>query len=152
MTNSVLFAPTTIASRVGGVSLHRMRNVADTRGNLSVGEFDRDIPFTAKRYFLVFDVSSGDIRGEHAHHACHQFLIAVKGHVRVTVDDGRERESFTLDHPTLGLYLPPKVWGIQDHYSEGAVLLVLASDYYDSIDYIRDYDEFQRLVRSKLDT
>ena len=73
--------------------------------------------------------------------------MAVKGSVRVVVDDGSQREEFILDRPNLGLHLPPMTWGIQYRYSEDAVLLVLASDPYDPADYIRDYDEFVALVR-----
>ena len=87
-----------------------------------------------------------ETRGEHAHRKCHQFLIAVKGSVRVVADDGTKREEFLLDRNNKGLYLPPMVWGIQYHYSPDAVLLVFASDYYEPDDYIRDYGQFIDLV------
>lgn len=132
-------------SSVRGVTLHRLKNVQDMRGSLSVGEFGRDIPFDVKRYFLVYDVPSVEIRGEHAHLRCEQFLIAVKGSVHVVADDGVNREQFVLDRPGLGLYLPPMTWGIQYRYSADAVLLVLASQYYDNQDYVRDYDRFLEL-------
>jgi len=135
---------------VRGVTLHRLKNVADMRGSLSVGEFGRDIPFEVKRYFLVYDVPSVEIRGEHAHRACKQFLIAVKGSVHVVADDGASREQFLLDKPGIGLYLPPMTWGIQYRYSPDAVLLVLASQHYDSADYVRDYDEFLGMTRDSL--
>lgn len=135
---------------VRGVTLHRLKNVADMRGSLSVGEFGRDIPFEVKRYFLVYDVPSVEIRGEHAHRSCRQFLIAVKGSVHVVADDGSNREQFVLDKPGLGLYLPPMTWGIQYRYSPDAVLLVLASHHYDSADYVRDYDEFLGMTRDPL--
>lgn len=131
---------------VAGVTLHTFRSVPDMRGSLTAGEFGREIPFTPARYFLVFDVPTAETRGEHAHRRCHQFLIAVKGSVRVVADDGSKREEFLLDRKSLGLYLPPMVWGIQYHYSADAVLLVFASDYYDPDDYIRDYGEFLTAV------
>ena len=146
----VTLAPATDPVRqtsVRGVTLHRLTNVADMRGSLSVGEFGRDIPFEVKRYFLVYDVPSVEIRGEHAHRICKQFLIAVKGSVHVVADDGSNREQFLLDRPGVGLYLPPMVWGIQYRYSGDAVLLVLASQHYDSADYVRDYDEFLGMTR-----
>jgi acetyltransferase-like isoleucine patch superfamily enzyme/dTDP-4-dehydrorhamnose 3,5-epimerase-like enzyme len=133
------------ATSVRGVTLHRLKEVEDMRGHLSVGEFDRDIPFEARRYFLVYKVPSVEIRGEHAHHRCKQFLIAVKGSVHVVADDGTSREQFVLNSPGLGLYLPPMTWGIQYRYTPDAVLLVLASEHYDNADYIRDYDEFLKL-------
>ena len=136
-----------LQTSVRGVTLHRLKNVADMRGSLSVGEFGRDIPFEVKRYFLVYDVPSVEIRGEHAHRVCKQFLIAVKGSVHVVADDGSNREQFLLDKPGVGLYLPPMVWGIQYRYSPDAVLLVLASQHYDSADYVRDYDEFLGMTR-----
>jgi UDP-2-acetamido-3-amino-2,3-dideoxy-glucuronate N-acetyltransferase len=131
---------------VTGVALRRIPQFSDIRGSLSVGEFERDLPFVPKRYFLVFDVPSQETRGEHAHRKCHQFLICVKGSVQVLCDDGVHREEHTLDSPSLGIHLPPMVWGTQYRYSPDAVLLVFASETYDSADYIRDYREFCREV------
>lgn len=134
-------------SIVNSVSLYSFPLISDIRGSLTVGEFERSIPFTVKRYFMVFDVPSAETRGEHAHHQCHQFLICVKGSISVVADDGRNREEFVLNRPELGLYLPPMTWGIQYKYSSDAVLLVFASEHYDSKDYIRDYDDFLALTR-----
>jgi UDP-2-acetamido-3-amino-2,3-dideoxy-glucuronate N-acetyltransferase len=133
---------------VQGVTLHNLHEVKDMRGNLSVAELGADVPFETKRYFLVYDVPSLEIRGEHAHHLCKQFLIAVKGKVHVVADDGLSREEFVLDRPNLGLYLPPLTWGIQYRYSPDAVLMVLASEHYDGSDYVRDYDKFLALTRA----
>ncbi len=146
--NSQNQTPGTLETTVSGVTLHNFRAVPDMRGSLSVGEFDREIPFKPLRYFLVFDVPTAETRGEHAHLKCQQFLIAVKGSIRVVADDGKTREEFILDRNNLGLYLPAMTWGIQYHYSPDAVLLVFASDYYDHDDYIRDYSEFTALVNS----
>lgn len=131
-----------IATAVRGVTLHRLHHVADLRGNLSVGEFERDIPFVPRRYFLVFDVPSAETRGEHAHRRCAQFLICVKGSCSVVADDGRQRQEFSLSRPDVGVHLPPMIWGIQYKYSADAVLLVFASEHYDASDYIRDYHGF----------
>lgn len=136
------------ATKVDRVTLHRLPHVADIRGSLTVGEFDRSIPFVAKRYFIVFGVPSAETRGEHAHRQCHQFLICVRGSCAVVADDGINRQEFVLDSPDVGLYLRPMVWGIQYKYSSDAVLLVFASDYYDSTDYVRDYKEFCELVQA----
>lgn len=129
-----------------GVRLHELPRVSDIRGSLTVGEFERSIPFAAKRYFMVFDVPSVETRGEHAHRECHQFLICVRGSVSVVADDGHKRQEFVLDRPDLGLHLPPMVWGIQYKYSSDAMLLVFASHYYDASDYVRDYEEFLALA------
>lgn len=131
---------------VKGVTFHNLPEIVDIRGSLSVGEFERSVPFPVKRYFLVYDVPSIETRGEHAHRACHQFLICVRGQCSVVADDGTNREEFLLNKPNLGVYLPPMVWGIQYKYSADAVLLVFASDFYDAADYVRDYSEFKRLV------
>jgi UDP-2-acetamido-3-amino-2,3-dideoxy-glucuronate N-acetyltransferase len=134
---------------VGNVTLHRLKLVPDMRGDLSVGEFSRDIPFDPKRYFLVFNVPSEKTRGEHAHHKCHQFLICIKGRCAVVVDDGLNRAEVLLDSPDKGIYLPPLTWGIQYKYSSDAVLLVFTSDYYKAEDYIRNYSDFLAIVKSK---
>lgn len=136
-------------SRVRGVELIVLPRVSDMRGSLSVGEFQRSVPFLAKRYFLVFDVPSVETRGAHAHRSCQQFLVSVHGTVSVLVDDGTCREEFLLDSPEVGIFIPPMVWGVQYKYSSDAVLLVFASHYYDAGDYIRDYDEFMKLVAGK---
>ena len=137
------------ASRVAGVTMHCLPRVEDMRGNLSVGEFGRSVPFSPKRYFLVFDVPSAEIRGEHAHRQCHQFMICTRGAVSVAVDDGTQRETFVLDRPERGLYVPAMVWAAQYQYSIDAVLLVFASEHYDPADYIRDYNEFLRVASAR---
>jgi len=130
-----------------GVQLYELPLVEDMRGNLSMCEFGRTVPFTPRRYFLVFDVPSSKMRGAHAHKECHQFLVCVKGSCELVTDDGMCVKEFVLDRPTKGLYLPPMTWGVQQKYSADAMLLVFASDYYDAGDYVRDYDQFTELVR-----
>ena len=134
-------------TRVAGVTLHRLPHVLDLRGELTFGEVGDPIPFEVKRYFLVYNVAGQDVRGEHAHRALHQFLICVHGRCHVVADDGSARQEFVLDSPTVGLHLPPMVWGIQYKYTEDAVMLVLASERYDPASYIRDYSEFLELAR-----
>lgn len=138
-------SPTVTSSRVRGVALHGLPSFRDLRGSLTVAEFDRHLPFAPRRCFMVHQVPGKDVRGEHAHRLCHQFLVCVSGSVHVVVDDGREREQFVLNGPSLGLHIPPMVWGIQYKYTPNAVLMVLASEAYDPADYIRDYAEFVRL-------
>lgn len=127
---------------VGGSSLYALPFIQDLRGNLSFAEFEKDLPFVVKRCFWVFDVPSKDVRGEHAHKECHQFLICVSGSVTVMLDDGSSRIEIKLDNPASGLHIPPGIWGVQYKYSENAILVVLASHKYDPHDYIRNYDEF----------
>lgn len=132
---------------VEDVKIYELPFVADLRGNLSVGEFEKNLPFTPKRYFLVFDVPSNKVRGEHAHKQCHQFILCVHGTCSVVVDNGQSRQEILLDRPNKGIHLPPMVWGIQYKYSKDSVLLVFASDHYNPDDYIRDYDEFITLLK-----
>lgn len=127
---------------VQGVTLYEMPFIADLRGSLSFAETGQFLPFTPQRYFLVFDVPSREVRGEHAHRTCHQFLVCVKGTCSVVVDDGQNRAEVLLDRPNLGIHVPPMVWATEYKYSADAVLLVLASDVYKAEDYIRDYDLF----------
>ena len=146
---SPLASPDVTKTGVRGVTLHRMKHVYDMRGNLTAGEFPRDIPFEVKRYFIVHDVPSTETRGEHAHRTCHQFLICVHGSCSVVADDGTHRQEFLLDRPDLGLHLPPLIWGIQYKYSADAVLLVFASEHYDAAEYVRDYNEFIDLLQDR---
>jgi len=141
-------APGLQPTGVQGVTFHRFPVIPDLRGSLTVGEFERQIPFTPQRYFMVFGVPNREIRGEHAHRVCHQFLICVRGSCAVVADDGHQRVEVMLDAPELGIYLPPMTWGIQYKYSEDALLLVFASHHYDAADYIRDYDDFLTLART----
>ena len=131
-----------------GVMLHHFPVIPDLRGNLTVGEFGREIPFTPLRWFMVFGVPSREVRGEHAHHTCHQFLLCLRGSCAVVADDGRQRVEVLLDAPQRGLYLPPMTWGIQYKYSADAMLMVFASHHYDAADYIREYDEFLATVQA----
>jgi UDP-2-acetamido-3-amino-2,3-dideoxy-glucuronate N-acetyltransferase len=136
-----------LETSVRGVTVHRLLLANDLRGTLSAGEFPRQIPFVPKRYFIVFDVPGQDVRGEHAHRHCHQFMVCARGSVTVVVDDGKTSEEIPLNSPNLGLYVPPKIWAVQYKYSPDALLLVFASDPYDPDDYIRDYDDFLSAIQ-----
>ena len=130
--------------RVTGVTVHEFPVVRDLRGDLAVCEFASHLPFSPKRFFVVYNVPSGESRGAHAHRQCAQLLVAMHGAISVVVDDGERRQEILLDSPSIGLHIPPMIWGIQYRYSPGATLLVLASHPYASEDYIRDYDHFLR--------
>lgn len=135
-------------SRVKGVRLHRLQHVKDLRGDLSAIEWEKELPFTPKRTFFVYNVPNNRVRGEHAHKECHEYLVCIKGSVSVIVDDGTNREEYLLNEPSLGLYFPPRTWTIQYKYSSDAVLFVLASHEYDTADYIRDYEEYLAYLKS----
>jgi acetyltransferase-like isoleucine patch superfamily enzyme/dTDP-4-dehydrorhamnose 3,5-epimerase-like enzyme len=136
----------TVDASAHGARLIQLHSAEDLRGSLAAGEIGAQLPFTPKRVFLVYDVPSVEVRGEHAHRTLEQLLVCVHGALSVVVDDGERRAEYRLDHPTEALYIPPRVWGIQYAYSHDAVLMVLASDPYDSGEYIRDYEKFLRIV------
>ena len=119
------------------------------RGALSFGEIDHPLPFLPKRYFVVFDVPTFEVRGQHAHLTLHEFLVCLRGRCEVVLDDGTTRDQILLNTPTLGLHIPPMVWSTQYKYSSDAIVLVLASDIYDASDYIREYDTYLTALRER---
>jgi dTDP-4-dehydrorhamnose 3,5-epimerase-like enzyme len=131
---------------VSGVRIVKFPEISDLRGNLTFAETPGLLPFSPRRFFLIYDVPGKEVRGEHAHKELHQFMICIKGNCAVVVDDGNERCEIVLDEPALGLYVPPMVWATQYKFSQDAVLLVLASDVYKAEDYIRNYEEYLKLV------
>lgn len=134
-------------SSIEGVKIIKLPVISDLRGDLSFAEIKQHLPFTPKRYFIVFNVQSREVRGEHAHKKLSQFLVCIVGQCSVMLDDGTHKEEYLLDSPGKGVLIPPMVWGVQYKYSDDAVLLVLASDIYDENDYIRDYDLFISTVK-----
>jgi acetyltransferase-like isoleucine patch superfamily enzyme/dTDP-4-dehydrorhamnose 3,5-epimerase-like enzyme len=132
--------------RVKGVSASPLPIITDLRGSLVVAEIAKGLPFQPKRFFTIFDVPTREVRGEHAHRTLHQFLVCLKGECAVLADDGHCREEIHLNTPAIGVHIPPMVWAVQYKFSQDAVLLVLASDIYNPQDYIRDYDEYRRLI------
>lgn len=134
--------PARVPLGVGDSALYLMRRVTDARGALTVGEVPTEVPFSPARYFAVFGVPSVELRGEHAHKHCQQFLICLHGSCRVLLDDGTRRCEVTLDRPDMGVFMPEMIWGTQYRYSSDAVLLVFASRTYEAEDYLRTYDDF----------
>ena len=134
--------PACVPLGVGNSAIYLMRRITDGRGSLTVGEVPTEVPFSPARYFLVFDAPSVELRGEHAHKHCQQFLICTHGSCRVLLDDGEERCEVLLDRPDMGVFMPEMVWGTQYRFSADSVLLVFASRTYEPEDYLRTYDEF----------
>lgn len=134
--------PSRVDLDVGQSALFLMRRITDARGSLTVGEVSTEVPFSPARYFVVFGVPSMELRGEHAHKQCQQFLICLHGSCRVLLDDGQIRCEVTLDRPDIGIFMPEMIWGTQYRYSLDAVLLVFASRTYEAEDYLRTYDDF----------
>lgn len=130
--------------------LRTIKCATDLRGSLAAIEFATDLPFVPQRYFTVFDVPSKDVRGQHAHRRCEQFLVCLAGLVTCLFDDLHDRFTVQLESPGEGLYMPAWTWGAQYNYSSDAVLGVFASLPYDTDDYIRDYDEFINAASQRL--
>lgn len=128
------------------ISLQKM---VDPRGNLSIAEGMKDIPFNISRVYWTYDVPSGACRGGHAHKHCRELIIAVSGSFTVTLDNGRDKQSFLLNHPYQGLLVETDTWRTLNDFSSGAVCLVLAEDSFEENDYIREYTEFLNYKCSK---
>jgi carbonic anhydrase/acetyltransferase-like protein (isoleucine patch superfamily) len=135
-----------------GVSILASPVIKDIRGSLTVGNFLLDIPFKPNRYFIVYNVPSKEIRGEHAHLECEEFLICISGSCSILADDGKNKTEILLNSPNKGVYLPPMTWRVHYQYSSDAVLLVFASHLYDSNDYIRNYQDFIKEVKNRNDS
>ena len=125
---------------------YRFGQHGDERGMLVALEGKRDIPFEIKRVYYMYDTADGFVRGKHAHRELEQILIAIHGSCKILLDNGREREVVELNQATEGLFVGHDVWREMYDFSEGAVLMVLASKYYDEDDYIRDYDDFLKSI------
>ncbi len=123
--------------------------ITDPRGNLTVAEQMKNVPFDIERVYWTYDVPGGERRGGHAHRTCEEIIIAVSGSFDVMLDDGRgNTQTFHLNHPYQGLYVGTGVWRTLEDFSSGSVCLVLASELFDEQEYIYEYDEFLTFVRN----
>ena len=120
----------------------------DQRGQLVALEEYKDIPFTIKRVYFMYDTIEGVVRGRHAHKSLEQILVCIHGSCKIRLDNGKEQKVIPLEKPYEGLYVANNMWREMFDFSSDAVLLVFASELYDENDYIRDYDEFLNFVRN----
>ena len=128
--------------------LEEFKVLGDHRGQLVALEANRQIPFDVKRVFYIYGTQEGVPRGNHSHYKTKQFLVAVNGSCKVTLDNGKRKEIFDLNKPNLGLFQDALVWGSMHDFSSDCVLMVLADEHYDESDYIRDYDMFLEEVKN----
>ena len=128
---------------------YRFQQHGDERGQLVALEEMRDIPFEIKRVYYMYDTVDGVRRGYHAHRCLEQILIPIHGTCKIHLDNGSETAEVLLDKPYEGLYIANNMWREMYDFSEDAVLMVLASEYYDENDYIRDYDKFLAFVKEE---
>ena len=126
------------------ISLNRNHH---ENGNLTVVENGVELHCDLQRTFFIYDVPGGVERGGHSHHTSQQFIVAISGSFDVTVDDGRDQFTYTLNRPYQGLLVVPGIWNRLHNFSSGSVCLVLNSHHFDEKDYVRDYDEFLQLKR-----
>lgn len=131
---------------VGNCELWSMPVFSDMRGNLLVTEYSAHLPFIPKRSFYVYGVKNNEIRGEHAHKECDQFLMALAGSINIVINDGVDSKEIVLDSPRSGLFLKAGTWSVQYKFSQNAILSVFASHQYEEEDYIRDYNEFCKWI------
>jgi dTDP-4-dehydrorhamnose 3,5-epimerase-like enzyme len=125
--------------------LIELTKISDPRGNLSVIEEFKDIPFKIERTYWIYDVPGGETRGGHAYRENEEFIVALSGSFDVILDDGKEKQTFHLNRSYYGLYVPKGLWREMDNFSTNSLALVLASTRFDVNDYIRDYEEFKAL-------
>ncbi len=130
------------------VRIITLPKISDPRGNLTFVEENRHVPFEIKRVYYLYDVPGGEGRGGHAHHELEQLIIAASGSFDIILDDGYVRHRFHMNRSYFGLYVPRMIWREMDNFSSASVCLVLASNFYDEADYIRDYAEFVKKVRN----
>ena len=134
------------------IKLYEFEIHGDYRGSLISLEENINVPFAIKRVYFIYDTEDKVIRGNHAHHTLEQILVCVHGSCVILLSDGIESKSIYLRRPNCGLYIPPKIWHEMSSFSEGAVLMSLASDFYKEDDYIRDYNKFISLVSCRKDS
>lgn len=127
------------------IKIVELTKISDPRGNLSVVEEMKDIPFKIERTYWIYDVPGGEARGGHAYKENQEFIVALSGSFDVILDDGKEKKVFHLNRSYYGLYVPKGIWREMDNFSTNSLALVLSSTKYDVNDYIRDYNLYKRL-------
>jgi dTDP-4-dehydrorhamnose 3,5-epimerase-like enzyme len=120
--------------------------ISDDRGSLVSLEGNKNIPFNIKRVYYMYNIRPDQERGKHAHKELEQVIVCVSGSCAFVLDDGKTRETIELNQPDVGLYIGKNIWREIKNFSRGCVLMVLASEYYDEMEYIRNYDEFLKIV------
>lgn len=132
-----------------GPRLIQLPKFLDERGNLSVIEEMKDIPFKVERTYWIYDVPGGEARGGHAYLENQEFIVALSGSFDVLLDDGQKKQTYHLNRSYYGLYIPKGIWREMDNFSTNSLALVLSSTKYDVNDYIRNYQEFIKLKRDE---
>lgn len=121
--------------------------ILDKRGNLSIIEEFKNIPFKIARTYWIYDVPGGEVRGGHAYRRNEEFIVALSGSFDIVLDDGTEKKIFSLNRSYYGLYVPKGLWREMNNFSTNSLALILASTPYDRTDYIYDYNEFKTSLK-----
>ena len=135
---------------IKGCKVIELPKIADPRGNLTFVESGRHIPFEIRRIFYLYDVPGGETRAGHALKKCHQFIIALSGSFDLILDDGTRKERYHLNRSYYGLYVPPLIWREIENFSTNSVCMVIASEFYNEEDYLREYPEFIKAARGRI--
>ena len=131
------------------VRVIELPKILDRRGNLSIVEENKEIPFKIKRTYWIYDVPGGEIRGGHAYNENQEFIIALSGSFDIIIDDGKARRKFSLNRSYYGLYVPQQLWRQIENFSTNSLALVLSSTIYDENDYIRENEKFLLMKESE---
>lgn len=135
--------------KLSDIKIVELPKFLDERGNLSVLEENKNIPFKIERVYWIYDVPGGESRGGHVYRENKEFIVALSGSFDVILDDGRDHKRFTLNRSSYGLYVPNGLWREMDNFSTNSLALILSSTKYDASDYIRNYDEFKQYKNEK---
>jgi hypothetical protein len=128
------------------IKLINLPKIEDERGNLSFIEGGNHIPFEIKRSYWIYDVPGGEKRGGHAYKTLYEFIIAISGSFDVVLDTGEGRKTYSLNRSYYGLYVPEMIWRELENFSTNSLCLILASGQYDENDYIRNYEDFLKMI------
>jgi len=138
LTNNIMIKPEII----------NLPKIEDPRGNLSIIEEDNQIPFKIERVYWIYDVPGGQMRGGHAFKQQQELIVSLSGSFDVVVDDGKVKQTFSLNRSYYGLYLPSGLWRHMQNFSTNSLAMILSSTHYDADDYIVQYSEYLKLIKS----
>lgn len=132
---------------INNVKIINLPQILDKRGNLTFIESKKHIPFIIKRVYFIYDVPGGQKRGGHAYKTLNEFIIALSGSFDVVLDDGKAKQTYSLNRSYYGLYVPNMIWRHLENFSTNSLCLILASDFYYKNDYIRNYTVFKKIIK-----
>ena len=133
--------------KIESAQIIELPKILDKRGNLSIIEEFKNIPFKIERTYWIYDVPGGESRGGHAYRENEEFIVALSGSFDVVLDDGNNKKIFSLNRSYYGLYVPKGLWREMNNFSTNTLALILSSTVYEEKDYIRDYNEFLKMKR-----